>query len=283
LAHQDRASFTGSVRRRGGFTLVEVLVALVVGGIVAGALVSILLGQTRFYERNESTVHAQQNLRAAVDLMSAELRLASPADLIEAELDSVSVRFAFARAVVCAVDPVALTTTLFVFDNVTNANLPAGFRGTAYSGPYSGTFAYADNATGTVVSSGAGPRGVCVAAGTPGTGADADYIQLSTFPFQAAAEVGGVVQQYRRLTYRFANSVFGSGVAIWRGSQELVGPFDTDSEFNYWLKDGTKIKGKVPDPQLSKVNAIRIVATAVDESDHFDVERSLEFDIPLRN
>lgn len=283
MANHDKASFTGSLRRRGGFTLVEVLVALVVGGIVAGALVSILLGQTRFYERNESTVNAQQNLRAAVDLISAELRLASPADIIEAQLDSVSVRFATARAVVCAVDPVALTTTLFVFHNVTNANLPAGFRGTAYSGPYAATFAYADNATGTIVSSGAGPRGVCVATGAPGTGADADYIELSTFPFQAAAEVGGVVQLYRRLTYRFANSVFGSGVAIWRGSQELVGPFDASSEFNYWLRDGTKIKGKVPDPQLSDVNAIRIVATAVDESDRFDIERSLEFDIPLRN
>lgn len=283
MAHHDKASDTGSQRRRAGFTLVEVLVALVVGSIVAGALVSILLGQTRFYERNESTVHAQQNLRAAADLMSAELRLASASDILEAERDSVSIRFTTARAVVCAVDPVAVTTTLFLFDNVRNADLPAGFRGTAYSGPYSGTFAYADNATGTVVSSGAGPRGVCVATGAPGTGADADYIELSTFPFQAAAEVGGVVQLYSRLTYRFANSVFGSGLAIWRGSQELVGPFDTGSEFNYWLRDGTKIKGKVPDPQLSDVNAIRIVATAVDESDHFDVERSLEFDIPLRN
>ncbi len=269
--------------RRAGFTLVEVLVGLVVGGLVASALISILLGQTRFYERNESTVVAQQNLRAAADLMSAELRLASPLDIIEAELDSVSVRFATARAVVCEVDDIGLTTTLFVFDNVTNANLPAGFRGTAYSGPYAATFAYADNLTGTVVSSGAGPKGVCMAAGAPGTGADADYIELGTFPFQVAAEVGGIVQEYRRLTYRFANSVFGNGVAIWRGSQELAGPFDTDSEFNYWLRDGTKIKGKVPDPQLSDVNAIRIIATAVDENDHFDVERSLEFDIPLRN
>lgn len=274
---------TDPAGHRAGFTLVEVLVGLVVGGLVAAALMSMLMGQTRFYERNASTVQAQQNLRAAADLMSAELRIASPLDIIEADRDSVSVRYAVSRAVVCAVDDIGLTTTLYVFDEVANASLPAGFRGTAYSGPYAATFAYVDNATGTVVSSGAGPKGVCVAAGAPGSGADAHYIELSAFPFQGAAEVGGVVQQYRRLTYRFANSVFGNGLAIWRGPQELAGPFDTDSEFNYWLRDGTQIKGKVPDPQLKDINAIRIVATAVDESDHFDVERSLELDIPLRN
>jgi len=59
-----------------GFTLVELLIAMVVSGIIAGALYSTYLTQQRSYTAQEAVAEMQQNLRAAMVLMSWDIRIA---------------------------------------------------------------------------------------------------------------------------------------------------------------------------------------------------------------
>jgi len=59
-----------------GFTLVELLVALVVGTVVLGVTISIYIMQQRTFRRQNMIVSTQQNIRSAFMLMETELRMA---------------------------------------------------------------------------------------------------------------------------------------------------------------------------------------------------------------
>ena len=120
--------------RSPGFTLPELLVTITVAGLVIAALVSLLLGQGRFYRHADDSILARQSAGAIADLMASELRLVRAADLLVAEPESVSVRLDILLGVVCdstAADEVAL----YWYDSVPAANLPGGISGTSYSPP----------------------------------------------------------------------------------------------------------------------------------------------------
>ncbi len=101
---------------RAGFTLVETLITLVVAGVLGVAILTLILGQNRFYEHSDDAIYAQQTIRAAMDLMSSELRMISPTDLLAAEEDSLAARFDLVRGVVC--DTLSSDDVyLFVYDS----------------------------------------------------------------------------------------------------------------------------------------------------------------------
>lgn len=57
-----------------GFTLIEVMVAIAVGGILLSAAYQFLVSQNRVYEVQGQSIEMQQNVRAALDFMCRELR-----------------------------------------------------------------------------------------------------------------------------------------------------------------------------------------------------------------
>ena len=57
-----------------GFTLVELMIALVIGSIVAAAAYQILVNQSRTYEVQDQSITMQRNARAALDFVCQELR-----------------------------------------------------------------------------------------------------------------------------------------------------------------------------------------------------------------
>ena len=59
-----------------GFTLVEILVAMVIAGVVMAGIYSAYSSQQRSYIVQEQIAGMQQNLRAAMDLMEREIRMA---------------------------------------------------------------------------------------------------------------------------------------------------------------------------------------------------------------
>lgn len=275
-------------RRAGeaGFTLVEAMIAMVVSGLLASAMLSLMIGQSRFYERTDDQIWAEQSNRATFDLMFSELRMGSPGDLVAATRDSVSIRFDIMRAVVCdstASDQAAV----LAYDTVPAWGLTGGFVGTAYSDPFEENFEYADAFLPTVVAQGAGPKADCVANGAPSTAPDASYASLTGWSSQFSDGVpdrGSMVRFYGLLTYRFAPSTFfQSRTALWRGVQELTGPFENGAEFSYVMDDGT-VRSNVSGGSLESVRAVRVSAVAVgDGVNRFDVRRDLVFEIPFRN
>ena len=59
-----------------GFTLVEVLIAMAIGGILLGAVVSTFVLQSKSYDVQEQMTEMVQTARAAMDMISREVRMA---------------------------------------------------------------------------------------------------------------------------------------------------------------------------------------------------------------
>ncbi len=267
-----------------GFTLVEIMIAITVASVLGAAILSLVLGQNRFYGQSDDTIYAQQSLRAAMDMIASELRMAGSGDVIAAEADSVVVRFDLERAVVCLDDPSNDRVYLYVYDRVGNANVPSGFRGAAFSSPYDTDWTYGDSWTGTSETSSQALT-ACDANGAPNSDPASSYRRVAGWgaKFGTVPEKGSLIRFYGKLTYKLAPSSFTDGLAIWRNGQELVSPFEDGAAFSYELSNGLTLSS-VPVTDLLKVETIKVDVTAVgDGPNRFDVRRSIEYDIPLRN
>lgn len=76
-----------------GFTLVELLVAMVIAGFLAGVILQVVTGQARFTNVQYARQEVQDNARGTLELVGSELRgVPLPGGLIHAGADSI--RFA---------------------------------------------------------------------------------------------------------------------------------------------------------------------------------------------
>ncbi len=98
---------------RGGFTLVELMVGLVLGGLLVGFVLQFVTGQTRIASRQTAREEVQQNARGALEVVASDLRGAISAGLIQA--DAREIRFMLPRrwGVVCSGNGATQTTALF--------------------------------------------------------------------------------------------------------------------------------------------------------------------------
>jgi prepilin-type N-terminal cleavage/methylation domain-containing protein len=63
-----------SKKENHGFTLIELLVAMALGLVVLGAVLRVFVSQNRTNAAQQEVAYAQQNVRAAMDLMAREIR-----------------------------------------------------------------------------------------------------------------------------------------------------------------------------------------------------------------
>ena len=64
------------LRKNKGITLIELLVALVISGILVGGIYRTFIGQQKTYTVQERVVDMQQNVRASINRMMTEIRMA---------------------------------------------------------------------------------------------------------------------------------------------------------------------------------------------------------------
>lgn len=270
--------------RCGGFTLVEMLVALASASLLGGLLISILASQSRFHLRNEDAVHASQIARALADGMGAEIRGASPGDLILATPDTVSFRFDVLRAVVC--DTVSGgEADLFAFDSVTATNLRSSWRGTAVSGPYSADWIYADAFTPTSGVSAAAETACRASGADPANRAPSRSFRRArdwNAGFAVTPAPGSVARVYGRLTYAIRPSTSDPGtVSVRRNGQEFVTRLEPGAAFEYGLVGGI-VQASVAAVDLPRVRQVRFVGTATGRNGR-GAGRQMVYVIPLHN
>src|SRR2546428_8095290 len=63
-----------SLLARRGFTLIELMIALVLLGMVSAAVYKVLVNNQRVYLAQTQTIDLQQNIRAAAAILPAEFR-----------------------------------------------------------------------------------------------------------------------------------------------------------------------------------------------------------------
>lgn len=106
---------------RRGLTLVELLVALVLLGIVSAGIYRVLVNNQRIYQSQTQRIDLQQNIRAAVTILPAEFREldASDGDVLAAGATSITIRAMRQLAIVCntpAILGAGLPVTLVIRD-----------------------------------------------------------------------------------------------------------------------------------------------------------------------
>lgn len=89
---------------RRGLTLVELLVALVLMGIVSMGIYRVLINNQRVYQAQTQRIDLQQNIRAAVNILPAEFREldAADGDILAMTSTSITIRAMRQLAIVCA-------------------------------------------------------------------------------------------------------------------------------------------------------------------------------------
>ena len=97
-------------------TLVELLVALVLLGIVSGGIYRVLVNNQRIYQAQTQRIDLQQNVRAAVNILPAEFRelAATEGDILAMGTNSITIRAMRQLAIACSAPVLGLPAAAFM-------------------------------------------------------------------------------------------------------------------------------------------------------------------------
>ena len=101
-----------TLARRPGVTLVELVVALTLFGLVATIVLNILRGQQRFHVGSLEIIDTRRSVHHATELLYGELRSASAADIYGISDSSVAFRTTIGTSHICSVDSARSFITL---------------------------------------------------------------------------------------------------------------------------------------------------------------------------
>ncbi|MDO8665846.1 MAG: type II secretion system protein, partial [Gemmatimonadales bacterium] len=104
---------------RRGFSLAELVVAMVIAAIIGAALTRLVINQARFVGTQDAVMHARAGARAALNVMTSEFRAVSDSGLVAASRDSVTIRVPYAFGIACAQVGGATIVSLLPAENST--------------------------------------------------------------------------------------------------------------------------------------------------------------------
>ena len=254
-------------RTRAGFTLPELLVALVMTAIVGAAAMRLFVAQSRFFDMHVKQQSARAVSRSAVNSVLSDLRMVeAPNGVTAATTSSITLRVPYAFGVVCASNATYTTVAFMPVDSLTLAS--ASLSGYAWRGS-SGSYTITE----TGVSTATGASTTCTSASiTPVTGGPV----LNVSPaMPAGATAGTPVYLFQRVKYEFATSTQYTGrVGLFRTpiatnvAEEIAAPFDATAGFEFYdLTAGGSASTTVP--TLANIRGIELVFNGQSEKPRF--------------
>jgi prepilin-type N-terminal cleavage/methylation domain-containing protein len=268
-----RTQSTGSIRRRRGITLIELIVGLVILGIVGGALVKLLMIQGRFAESQESYRNSRSVTRDAYNVMMTDLRMVQDTLAIRAaNRDSIMVRVPYVYGIICAHSSGTTTASMVPVDSALYAM--ATYGGVAWDS--AGVFQFRAS-TGTAPSY-SDPT-ICL--DSSATGAKVDSIvfrdsasgkvrggrTMSLNPTLPNAKTGDPVFLWQEITYAFGSSTAYPGLRglyrqVTNGPRdEIIAPFDTSAKFKFYVLNNDTSQLAAP-ANLNQIKGLDLILNA---------------------
>jgi prepilin-type N-terminal cleavage/methylation domain-containing protein len=261
---------------RAGFTLVEVMIALVLTGIIGAAVTSVFITQSRFYDRQEKVSSARGVSRAAMNILTSELRMVERVQGVRsASADRIELLVPYAMGVACGTSGGSLVVRYLPTDTVV-LRRDTVFSGLAWMGA-DNVYTYVNSNTTLPVLDAGGS--VCTGAtirAIPGGGT-----LTVAMTGAASVPVATPVFLYQRVTYEFRESrAFPGRRALWRRSErtgrdeELVAPFADTARFRFFINDAAAPVDNPPaSANLNQLTGIQIIMDGLSERPDSDGTR----------
>lgn len=250
-------------RRASGHTMIELAIAMVVLGVVGAAIVRLIVSESRGFQAQDAAQEARKVARAAVNLMTSDLRMVEvTGGVTAASATSITLRVPYAFGLVCN----SATISTMPVDSLLFAQaVPGGY---AWRDSV-GTYTYVTS--GVTVSAGSAALCTAVSITTP-TGGKVLTI-APTLP--ATALPGNAVLLYQTITYSFGTSgllpgrtgLFRqvSGALAATGPEEIAAPFDPSSSFAFFVLNGDAAQASPP-ASLADIRGVELNLTGASRS-----------------
>jgi prepilin-type N-terminal cleavage/methylation domain-containing protein len=256
--------------RRRGYSLVEILIALVILSIIGAALITMLTNQSRFFQKTQAGQQARSVTRSAANIMFSDMRMVQDVGGVQAgtSADRVVLRVPYMFGVVCST--AGGGTTIWMFPTDSMSLVLAAHAGHAARDSATREYVYHASSAPTT-----GAVATCEAAGvrTPTvTKPNGTVVQGPVYVVTPAVDhpPGTPVFFWQNVTYAFRTSeVFPGRRGLWRvggagDALEVMSPFGEEARFRFYTYGETEPQDAVPaDPD--DVSGFELVLTGASQ------------------
>jgi prepilin-type N-terminal cleavage/methylation domain-containing protein len=267
-----------TLRRRSGFSLAEVLVAVVILGLLGTALTRLLLAQSRLYQLQRAQRDARSIGRTSMNLLFSDLRMVhdgadAPGGVLIASPETLKVRVPYALGLVCGSGTGATTISMLPSDSAVVAM--AKYMGWAWRSRATGKYTYVPDTQSTPPTISNTPS-MCTSTAKIKSdtinGRSWQPVDLKPANVAAGQQPGAPMFLYQEVTYWFGPSVAYPGrTALWRkvgslAADELVAPFDPSARFKFFVRNVDTSSVNAP-AVLDSLVGVSLVLTATSPTD----------------
>lgn len=249
---------------RRGFSLVELLAAMAITGILGVAITRMLMTESRLFNIQQARREARAVGRNSANILFSDLRMvndgaSAPGSVLIAVRDTLKVRVPYAFGLACGTVSGVTTASMIAADS--SVRYMASYAGWAWRNRLTGAYTYQP------MSSSSDLPVVSVAPLTCSATAHVrtdtiggrSWAPLDLRPNSSSVQPGAPVFVYQEVTYFFgASTVYPGRIGLYRKlgtgtAEELVAPFDASSRFKFYTRANDASSTTPPSPLDSLV------------------------------
>jgi len=257
---------------RHGFTLAEILIAMVLIGIIGAMFTRVLITQTRYFDQQNAKRNARSVSRSAMNVILSDLRMVQDSLGVDSLTDNgrlIRVRVPYWFGLVCNASAGALTVSLLPVDSSVAGM--AQYNGYAVRDPNNGLYTYVPTATAPAPALAQSCTGNLLGQARIATLSDngRSGTVVTLVPGTVVAQPVSAVFLWQRVTYSFQISNYFPGRwALYRQvgnrpQEEIMGPFDGQSRFRIYTRGDDTSRTVFSLADTATVKGIDIVLTGV--------------------
>lgn len=249
---------------RRGFSLVELLAAMAITGILGVAITRMLMTESRLFNIQQARREARAVGRNSANILFSDLRMvndgsSAPGSVLIAVRDTLKVRVPYAFGLACGTVSGVTTASMIAADS--SVRYMASYAGWAWRNRLTGSYTYQPMSSSSDLPTVSVAPLTCTATAHVRTDtiANRSWAPLDLRPNSSSVQPGSPVFVYQEVTYFFGSSTAYPGrIGLYRrlgtnAAEELVAPFDASSRFKFYTRANDASSTTPPSPLDSLV------------------------------